>query len=134
MIEGIEVIDCDEIVDSNHRGCLTDANLETCFGEDFNRKIEIERRLLNHNKRNHRKIFVETCEELLNLLPIDNELNCTEVHKDREKIEQVDKDTTFLLQKVRREVEEETKGMRGCKEKTKKRAAVQHWNMVVKNK
>ena len=50
MTEGIELIECNEIIDSDNRGCLTDVNLETCFGEDFNREIERERRLLNHNK------------------------------------------------------------------------------------
>ena len=39
-----------------------------------------------------------------------------------------------MLQKSRSKVERETKGMRGCEEKMKKRTAVQHWNMVVKKK
>ena len=66
--------------------------------------------MLNHNKRNHRQIFVETCEELLNVFPIENELNYVEMHKDRAKMEQVDKDITFLLQKSRSKVEGDKKG------------------------
>ena len=34
--EGIELIECDEIVDSDNRGCLTDLNLELNFEEQFN--------------------------------------------------------------------------------------------------
>ena len=56
------------------------------------------------------------------------------MHKDRAKMEQIDKDTTFLLQKARSKVERETKGIRECKEKTKKRDALQCWNMVIKKK
>ena len=40
VVEGIELIECNEIVDSDHRGWLTNVNLETHFGEDFNRGIE----------------------------------------------------------------------------------------------
>ena len=133
IIEGIELIECNEIVDSDHRGHLTDMNQETHFGEDFNREIEIERRLLNHNKRTHR-IFFEMYDELLNATPIENELNYIEMHEDRAKMEQIDKDITFLLQKVRSKVTGETKEIRGCKEKMKKHYALQCWNVVVKKK
>ena len=55
IVEGIELIEHNEIVDSDHRGHLTDLNLEMCFEEDFNKEQEIEQRLLNPNKRTHRK-------------------------------------------------------------------------------
>ena len=54
VVEGIELIECNEIVDSDHRGYLTDLNLEMHFEEDFNKEQEIEQRLLNPNKRTHR--------------------------------------------------------------------------------
>jgi len=108
--------------------------LETHFEEDFNKEQEIEQRLLNPNKRTHRKKFVEMCEELLNVMPIEHELEHIERHKDRAKMEQIDQDITFVLQKARSKAEGERKGMRGCKEKMMKRAAVQCWSMVVKKK
>ena len=37
VVEGIELIECNEIVVSNHRVHLIGSNLETCFEEDFNR-------------------------------------------------------------------------------------------------
>ena len=51
------------------------------FEEEFNTEQEIEERLLNPNKRNHRKVFVERCVELLNSTPIENEVDCVERHK-----------------------------------------------------
>ena len=38
VVEGIELIECNEIVDSDHRGYLTDLNLETYFKEEFNKE------------------------------------------------------------------------------------------------
>ena len=108
--------------------------METYFEEEFNKEQEIEYRLLKPNKRTHRKKFVELCEELLNVILIEHELKHIERHKDRAKMEQLDKDITFVLQKARSKAEGERKGMRGCKEKMKKRAAVQYWSMVVKKK
>ena len=40
IVEGIELIECDEIIDSDHRGHLTDLNLEIFFEEDFNKEQE----------------------------------------------------------------------------------------------
>ena len=37
MVEGIELIEFNEIVHSEHRGHLTDLNLEKNFEEDFSR-------------------------------------------------------------------------------------------------
>ena len=124
VAEGIELIECNKIVDSDHFGYLTDLNLETYFEEEFNKEREIEYRSLNPKKRTHRKKFAEMCKELLNVIPIEHELEHIERHKDRAKMEQLDKDITFVLQKARSKAEGERKGMQGCKEKMKKRAAV----------
>ena len=67
-------------------------------------------------------------------MPIENELYCIERHEDKAKMEQTDKDMTFMLQKARSKADGETKGMRDCNKKIKKRAAVKNWNVVVKKK
>ena len=97
VAEGIELIECNKIVDSDHFGYLTDLNLETYFEEEFNKEREIEYRSLNPKKRTHRKKFAEMCKELLNVIPIEHELEHIERHKDRAKMEQLDKDITFVL-------------------------------------
>ena len=73
--------------------------METCFEEEFNNKQEIGLRLLNHNKRTYRKEFVEMCEKLLNTMPIETELWCVEMWKNRAKMEHVDKEVTRMLKK-----------------------------------
>ena len=39
VVEGTELIECNEVVDSDYLRCLTDVNFETHFGEDFNKEI-----------------------------------------------------------------------------------------------
>ena len=70
IVKGIELIEWEEIVDSDHRGHLTYLNLEF-FRRRFNKEQEIEQRLLNPNKIIHRKEFFKTCEEFLNATPIE---------------------------------------------------------------
>ena len=41
IVERIELIECDEIVDSDHRVYLVDLNLETHFEEESNNKKNI---------------------------------------------------------------------------------------------
>ena len=50
----------------------------------------LKKRLLNPNKRTHRKIFVGTCEKLLNVTPTEDELGYIKKFKDRAKMEHVD--------------------------------------------
>ena len=76
-----------------------------CFEEDFNKEQEIEQRLLNPNKITHGKEFVEIFEELLNAMPIECDSGCIDRHKDRAKMEKIDQDMTFVLQKVRSKAE-----------------------------
>ena len=45
-------------------------------------------------------------------------------------MEQIDKDTTYVLKKA----EGKRKGLRGCKEKIKKRSSVLHLTLVMKKK
>ena len=40
IAEGVESIECDEIVGSDHWGHSTDLNLELHFDEDFNKENE----------------------------------------------------------------------------------------------
>ena len=44
-------------------------------------------------------MFVDVCKGLLNMLPIENELNYSEMNKDREKMEQIYKDMTHVPKK-----------------------------------
>ena len=92
----------------------------------------MESRTLNPNKRNHRKLFVEKCEELLDKTPIEAELNEVEMNVDRNKIEQIDRDITYILNKARSAAEGERKGIRGYKEKMIIRSSMKCWTLIVK--
>ena len=115
IVEGIDSIELNEIVNSDHREYVIDLNLEAYFDEDFNQENEREKKLLNPNKILQRKVFVDICEELLNMLTIENELNYVKLNKDIEKIEQIDKGTTCVLKKLRSNAEGKRKGIRGYK-------------------
>ena len=57
IVKDVELIEYNEIVDYDHRGYLTDLNLEVNFEEEFNIEKGTEHRSLNLHKRNHRKMF-----------------------------------------------------------------------------
>ena len=94
----------------------------------------MEIRTLNPNKRNHRKLFVKKCEQLLDKTPIEAELNEVEMNVDRNKIEQIDRDVTYILNKARSVAEGERKGIRGCTEKLMIRSSVKYWTAMIKKK
>ena len=52
-VEDIELIKWNGIVDSDHRGHLTDLSLEVCFEEEFEMEKVTEHRSLNPHERNH---------------------------------------------------------------------------------
>ena len=39
IVKGMDLIECNEIVDSDHRGHLIDLNLEVCFDENLTKKM-----------------------------------------------------------------------------------------------
>ena len=53
----------------------------------------------------------------MNIIPIEQELDHVERWKDREKMEQKDKDAMIMIQKERNKTEWERKGTLGFKEK-----------------
>ena len=132
ILYGIELIECNKIVDSDHRGYLFDFNLEEYFDEKITKKSEMEIRTLNPNKRNHRKLFVEKCEESLDAAPIEAELDEIEINVDINKIEQTDRDMAYMLCKARSNAEGERKGIRECKEKMIIRSSKKYWTLMVK--
>ena len=90
-----------------------------------------EIRALDPNRQSHRKRFVDTCEELLDVCPIESELSLIEAYCDRSNLEQLDREITMILRKVRIKAEGETKGILGCKDKTKVREKLLYWKLMV---
>ena len=66
---------------------------------------------MNQNRKKHREIFIKTCEELLDVFVIKNELNEVNEHFNRAKSEKIDKDICCATRKASKEVEGSIKGI-----------------------
>ena len=58
-VEGIKLIEYNEIVNPDYRGYFIALHLEEYFDEDFNKENKREQMLLNTIKRSHRKCLVK---------------------------------------------------------------------------
>ena len=102
-VKGCELIECSEIVESDHRGCLTNVDFAEYFAEEFVEEEKRMERSLNPNrKKTHREKFAEKCDVLLDSINVENELKEACSNFSRAKIEQVDADTTHALTKARK--------------------------------
>ena len=101
-VTGIEIIECSEIIESDNPGCLTDVDFSKCFAEEFVEGDRRSIRSLNTNRKTHRETFAKKCEVMLDVINIENELNGVNVNYNRAKIEQTDKDITYVLRKSRK--------------------------------
>ena len=133
-IKGIELTECSEIVESDHRGYLTDVDFAEYFAEELVEGDLRKKRCLNPNRKTHREIFVKKCEELLDVFNIENELNEVNEQFDGAKIEQIDKDITCIMRNARKKVEGPMKGLERSNQKRKLRAMVSYWKMIVRQK
>ena len=62
-VKGCQLLNCNDVVESNHRACAIDVDIEECFQEDFIGWDNVNRVMLNPSKRIHRNSFVEPIEE-----------------------------------------------------------------------
>ena len=56
-VKGRELVEYSEIVELDHRGCLTDVDFAECFSENFVEDEDRAERKLNPNRKSHRKIL-----------------------------------------------------------------------------
>ena len=102
-VVGIELIECNEIIEAEYIGHFIDINIELLHIMDS------EGRTLNSNRKSRWKIFVDTYEELLNHVEIEKYLTSNDVVWTKAKIEKIDKDVTPMLHKARIKLEGEVK-------------------------
>ena len=84
---------------------------------------------MNPARRSHQLRFAETCNELLNVHPIEEEIEIVENEFNRAKIEHLDKETSIMLRKARSKAEGDKRGMPGIPEKNKIRGAMLCWKL-----
>ena len=78
-VTGSELIECSEIVDYHHRGCLTDIDFSEHFAEEFVEGDERKVRCLHPNRKSHHENFAEKFDQILDNINIEKELqevNC----------------------------------------------------------
>lgn len=73
-MEGCELISYNDIVETDHRACVIDVNVEDYFKDEFNEWDKTNHLMLNPAKRSHREVFVETIEEQLETHTVENDL------------------------------------------------------------
>ena len=91
-------------------------------------------RSLNPNRKTHRERFAKKCEDVLDILNMQNKLNKVSVNFNRRKMEHVDEDMTYVLRKARKDGEELTIKMEKSVEKRKLRALITHWKSIILEK
>ena len=129
-VQGCELIECNEIVESDHRGNLTDINFAEYFTEDFAEEDDIFERRLNPDRKTHRDKFVEKCNKILESISIESELNEVNGNYDHAKIEQIDSDITYVLMKARESVEGDVLRNDKSTEQRTLRATLAYWTKV----
>ena len=97
-----ELIECSEIVESDHKWCLTGIDFVEYFGEEFVERDVSHERSLNPKRKSHREKFAEKCKQMLGIINIEKELQEENGNFSREKIEQLDDDITHVLRKARK--------------------------------
>ena len=65
---GIELIECDEIVESDHRDFLIDASIADYFAKELFEVYARIRKKLNPSKKVHGEIFDKSLEEMISAI------------------------------------------------------------------
>ena len=121
LMEGSQLFKIEEIVNTDYQGFVIYINLEKHFEEEFSSWDQIEKRMLDPNKRSYKKKFDKIIEKLLDTIPIEIVFDkIIEYGITNKRLEQLDKDITFLLKKIRKKIEEQNRKIPYLKEKVKR--------------
>ena len=133
-VRGCELTEWSEIVESDHRGHLTDVDFSECFVEDFAEDDESAERNLNPNRKTYRDKFVEKRTKLLDRASIESELNEVNGNFDHCEIEQIYLGIAHVLMKARKTAEGDTKRNDKSSEQRKLRATLACWKLKLRKK
>ena len=89
-IEGSKLIECNDIIFTNHRSYIIDINIEDYFNDQLSSWDEINRVMLNPLRRSHRIKFTQSLDEQLQKLNIENIISSMIDFPTNEQIERVD--------------------------------------------
>ena len=133
-VTGIELVECSELVESDHRECLTTADFSECFAEEFVDRDKRKNRSINLNRKSHREKITEKSDQMLDSINVEKELHELNYNFSRAKIEQLDVDTTHVLRKLRKHVEGRIIRIEKSVEKSKLRTIAAFWRLMLSEK
>ena len=131
FVEGSLLVSNNEIINTDHRAYIVDANLEDYFNEEFSRWDEIKHVMLDPAKRSHREKFVEELENQLDYHQIERML-AAHPNPTNQQIENIDRIITVILNKATTKVEGQRRGVPCSKKKAKVIGTIKHWKNVAK--
>ena len=70
-IEGLKLLEINEIIDTNHQSYIVDVNMEHYFSKEFSEWDIIDRYLLNSSRHSYKEAFKEYADEILDQIPIE---------------------------------------------------------------
>ena len=105
FVEESLLVSNNEIINTDHRACIVDINLEEYFNKDFSQWDDIKHVMLNQSKRSHHEKFLEELENQLDYHRLERMLS-ENPNPINQQIECVDAIITLMLNKVTLKVEE----------------------------
>ena len=133
-IEGCRLLECKEIILTDHRSYLMYLNLEDYFQDQMSSWDEINKVMLNPSRKSHREKFVQSIEDQLEHLNLEAQMSKVFHHPSNEQIEKIDETITSILNNATNSVEGMRRNIPFSPEKQKRRGAKLCWKDVVKRK
>ena len=96
-VEGSKLIECNDIIFTDHRSYIVDINIEDYFNNQLSGWDEINRVMLNPSRRSHRIKFTQSLDEQLQKLNIENIISSMIDFPTNEQIKRVDEIITSVL-------------------------------------
>jgi len=118
FVEGVKLLDNNDVVISDHRAYVMDLNVEEYFQDQFSSWDTINKVVLNPSRKSYRSIFFEELESQLNIYDIEGILEkSTVTYKEIEKIDNL---ITKVLNAATNKVEGQSRNIPYTKEKVKR--------------
>ena len=91
-------------------------------------------RSLNPNKKPHREKIAEKCEQMLDIINIEKELQEVNGNFSQEKIKKLDEDITHMLRKARKHAKGKTTSIEKSTAKSKLQSKTSFWRLMLSEK
>ena len=80
-------MECDETIESYHRDYLINIDMVDFYPEELVERDVRNERMLNLNSKSHAEVFCKTCDQILNMTDVENQLKTSFERNNRSRIE-----------------------------------------------